>query len=110
MKRKTAQAEKFITEMHDYIVGHPQFRKKTGDKSEEEIQREIRPLIIEYLQAYFREQGIKDVVAKAHNSFYWEGQEGKYGKGRATTFGSRNYPDFIIMAPYQVAIEYKKSP
>ncbi len=50
------------------------------------------------------------MIGKAHRSFYWEGQEGKYGKERATTFGARNYPDFIITDPYLVAIEYKQSP
>ena len=49
-------------------------------------------------------------MRKANNSFYWEGQEGKYGQERATTFGARNYPDFIITEPYVIAVEYKQSP
>ena len=49
-------------------------------------------------------------MAKANKSFYWEGQEGKYGKERSTTFGARNYPDFIVTDPYLLAIEYKQSP
>ena len=49
-------------------------------------------------------------MAKANQSFYWEGQEGKYGKARPKTFGTRNYPDFIITKPYLLAIEYKQSP
>lgn len=110
MKKKTAKVTKFITDLHKFIVNNPQFRKRTDGKSETQIQAEIRPLIIQYLQIYFKEAGYKDDVAKAHKSFYWEGQEGEYGKERATTFGARNYPDFIITDPYLVAIEYKQSP
>lgn len=110
MKKKTAKVTDFIQGLHDYIVSDPQFRKNTADKSEVQIQAEIRPLIIQYLQKYFREAGYKDDVAKANKSFYWEGQEGKYGKERAATFGARNYPDFIITDPYLVAVEYKQSP
>ena len=110
MKKKTAKVTIFIEGLHEFIVNNPQFRKKTGGKSETQIQAEIRPLIIQYLQTYFKEAGYKDDVAKANKSFYWEGQEGKYGKERATTFGARNYPDFIITDPYLLAIEYKQSP
>ena len=88
----------------------PQFRKHTQDKSEMQIQAEIRPLIIRYLEDHFRAKGFKDAVAKANQSFYWEGQDGRYGKSRAPCFGTRNYPDFIITAPYVVAVEYKQSP
>ena len=56
------------------------------------------------------EVNLKNMTAKANKSFYWEGQEGKYGKERPTIFGSRNYPDFIITDPYLIAIEYKQSP
>lgn len=109
MKKKTIKVTKFITKLHRYIVSDPQFRKNTKGKSEVQIQAEIRPLIIQYLEKYFAELGFKDGVAKAHKSFYWEGQEGQYGKLRATTFGARNYPDFIITYPYLVAVEYKQS-
>lgn len=110
MKKKTTKVTQFINELHKYIVTNPQFRTKTADKSETQIQAEIRPLILTYLEKYFSESGYKDAVGKAHKSFYWEGQEGKYGRERTTTFGARNYPDFIITAPYLVAVEYKKSP
>ena len=109
MKKKTAKITKFIEGLHEYIVHNPQFRRRTKGKSELQIQAEIRPLIIQYLQDYFKSEGYKDTVAKANKSFYWEGQEGQYGKARATTFGSRNYPDFIITEPYLLAIEYKQS-
>ena len=109
MKMKSAKVIKFLEGLHEYIVGDPQFRHNTKTKSELQVQTEIRPLIISYLQEYFKDVGYKDIVAKANKSFYWEGQEGEYGKERSTTFGSRNYPDFIITDPYLVAIEYKQS-
>jgi hypothetical protein len=100
MKKKSAKVKKFIEDMHEYITNNPQFRRDTRTKSETQVQAEIRPLIIQYLEKYFEKGGYKDVVAKANKSFYWEGQEGQYGKARATTFGSRNYPDYIVTDPY----------
>ena len=110
MKRKSDKLESFIKGMDKFITTHPQFRKKTNGKSETQIQTEIRPIIIEYLQAYFKNEGFSDYIGKAHKSFYWEGQEGQYGKERRTLFGARNYPDFIITEPYLIAFEYKQSP
>jgi hypothetical protein len=110
MKKKSAKVLEFIEGMHEFIVSNPQFRRDTRTKSEVQVQTEIRPLIIRYLEEYFKKEGYKDVVAKANKSFYWEGQEGEYGKQKAATFGSRNYPDFIITYPYLLAIEYKQSP
>ena len=109
MKKKTEKVSRFLEGLHEYIVGNPQFRRNTKTKSEAQVQTEIRPLIISYLQKYFGEVGYKDTEAKAIKSFYWEGQEGKYGKERETTFGSRNYPDYIITEPYLIAVEYKQS-
>ena len=110
MRKKTKKVNRFISGLHKYIVKHPQFRKNTAGKSEVQIQTEIRPLILNYLERWFESEGYKDYIGKAHKSFYWEGQEGKYGKQRSATFGSRNYPDFIIREPYLVAIEYKQGP
>ena len=107
---KTAKLVGFIEGLHEFITESPQFRKCTKDYSEARIQAEIRPLIIRYLEEYFAGEGFVDPIAKANKSFYWEGQEGRYGKERPTTFGSRNYPDFIITDPYLIAIEYKQSP
>ena len=109
MKRKSKQVTDFVEGMHNYIIKNPQFRKYTNYKTETEIQTELRPLIIRYLERCFEKWGYKDFVQKANKSFYWEGQEGSFGKDRATTFGARNYPDFIITDPYLVAIEYKQS-
>ncbi|MDY6993916.1 MAG: hypothetical protein SVR94_15115 [Pseudomonadota bacterium] len=109
MKKKTEKVTTFLEDLHNHIVGNPQFRHDTRTKSESQVQTEIRPLIISYLEKYFGKAGYKDTEAKAIKSFYWEGQEGKYGKDRSATFGSRNYPDFIIMEPYLVAVEYKQS-
>ena len=110
MKKKSKKAAAFVSELHEFVVSHPQFRRKTAGKNETQIQTEIRPLILRYLENYFSALGYRDSVAKANKSFYWEGQEGSFGPNRKTTFGSRNYPDFIIKAPYSVAIEYKQSP
>ena len=96
MKKKTAKVTAFIRSLHEHIVNNPQFRKKTSGKTETQIQTEIRPLIIQFLKGYFEQEGYKDPEAKANKSFYWEGEEGIYGRERETTFGSRNYPDFII--------------
>ena len=109
MKKKTSKLEKFIKELHEYIINDSQFRKITNHKTESQIQTEIRPLILKYLEKYFERVGYKDAEARANKSYYWEGQEGKFGKGRAKTFATRNYPDFIITKPYLIAIEYKKS-
>lgn len=110
MKKKSAQVVGFLEGLHDYITTHPQFRQDTSKKSEVAIQTEIRPLIINYLERHFENTGkYKDYVAKANKSFYWEGQEGIYGRERESTFASKNYPDFIITEPYLIAIEYKQS-
>ena len=109
MKKKTAALIKFINGLHEFIISNPQFRKDTKNKSEVFIQAEIRPLIIQYLENYFKSKGYKDHSLKANKSFYWEGQEGSFGKKRAMTFASRNYPDFIIKKPYLIAVEYKQS-
>ena len=110
VRKKTQKAQEFIEGLHGFVTGHPQFRKKTAGKTESQIKTQIRPIIIRYLEEYFEEEGYSDAVGKANKSFCWEGQEGPYGRGRETTFGTRNYPDFIITDPYLVAIEYKQSP
>lgn len=89
MKKKTQKVSKFIEDLHNFITSNPQFRNKTSKKSEVDIQAEIRPIIIRFLEKYFQQSGFKDPIAKANKSFYWEGQEGKYGKERPTTFGAR---------------------
>ena len=110
MRKKTAKVDGFIEDLHEFITTHPQFRKQTGEKSEVRIQAEIRPVIIRYLENHFERAGYRDSIAKANKSFYWEGQEGRFGREREKIFGTRNYPDFIITAPYLIAIEYKQSP
>jgi hypothetical protein len=109
MKAKTKQSREFIEELHKAIVGDAQFRRDTGRLSERAVQREIRPLIITYLEDYYRRKGIKDPRRMANASFYWESAE-QTGELRDTVFGGRNYPDFIITKPYRIAIEYKQSP
>ena len=109
MRKKSKAVTDFIKELHQFIVNDPTFRKRTADKSEAEIHAELRPLMIQFLQKYFEGKGYKDPVAKASQSFYWEGEEGRYGGKRTNVFGTRNYPDFIITAPYLIAVEYKQS-
>lgn len=110
MKKKSGKLVEFMNGLHEFVISSPQFRKKTSDKTEKEIQTEIRPIIIRYLEEYFKSIGIKDSVRAANDAFYWEGQEGKYGSDKILTFGSKNYPDFIVTKPYVIAIEYKQSP
>jgi len=109
LKKKTAKLRQFLDDLSAFIEKHPQFRKVTAKKSEQAVQTEIRPIIISFLEKFFREAGYVDYVAKANNGFYWEGQEGGHTASRKQIFASRNYPDFIIQAPYLIAIEYKKS-
>ncbi len=54
MKKKTSQVVSFIEGMHSFITKHPQFRLNTKDKSETQIQAEIRPIIVCYLEDYFK--------------------------------------------------------
>ena len=110
MKKKTSKSLAFMEGLHAYIISDPQFRKNTRDKTEKQIQAELRPLIIRYLEKYYESVGVSDYAQKANRSFYWEGQEGALGRGRPPVFGSRNYPDFIILSPYLIAIEYAQSP
>ena len=109
MKKKTKKVIQFIKDLHNAIVNNPQFRKDVSKKSETAIQAEIRPLILSFLENYFKDKGYKDYVAKANKSFYWEGEEGKYGIKKKTVFASRSYPDFIIQKPFLIAVEYKKA-
>ena len=61
-----------------------------------------------YLVKYFKSQNISNPENVANKYFYWESQEGSYKKKRLESFSSRNYPDFIITTPYNIAIEYKQ--
>jgi hypothetical protein len=72
LKKKSKKAKRFVKDLHDFVVSSPQFRKRTAGKSETQIQAEIRPLIIRYLEEHFAAEGFKDAVAKANASFYWE--------------------------------------
>jgi hypothetical protein len=62
--------------------------RDTKTKPEKAIQTEIRPLIVRFLEKYFSNAGYNDRSEKAIKSFYGEGQEGEFGKDRATVFGS----------------------
>jgi hypothetical protein len=110
MKKKSEKLEGFINGLHKHILSDRTLRKKTNGKSELQIQAEIRPIIVDYLKKWYKNTGVVDYEGKAHDSFYWEGQEGRNKDHRAGCFGAFNYPDFIIKRPYNIAIEYKQSP
>jgi len=107
---KSRQVTEFLAGLHEFIVNDPRLPKHTATNSESEAHAELRPIIAGYLEAYFAERGYKRPAAKAERSLYWEGQPGAFGTARAPVFATRNYPDFIITAPYSIAIEYKQSP
>lgn len=109
MKNKSKNVINFMNGLHEYITKSPLLRKNTGLKTESEIQSEIRPVIISYLTKYFQDKGNKNPEAKAFKSFYWEGEEGRKEFVKHPTFSSKNYADFIITCPYNIAVEYKKS-
>ena len=109
MRKKSKKVCDFIDGLHAFIVRHPQFRNKVSGKKEARIHAELRPVITRYLENYFKKAGYRDPLTRAHEHFYWEGQERKLRTVREATFGSRNYPDFIILRPYRMAIEYKQS-
>ncbi len=73
MKKKSASVISFIENLHKFIIKNPQLRKDTQGKSETQIQTELRPILLQYLEKYFTEASYKDAVAKANKSFYWEG-------------------------------------
>ena len=60
MKVKSKQFIEFISELHNYVVSNPQFRKDTSSKSESVIQGELRPLIVQFLEKYFESLNYKD--------------------------------------------------
>lgn len=98
-----------MNELHNYIINDRSLRKNTKGKSEVQIQTELRPVIIDFLKKWFKEEGVVDYEGKAHDAFYWEGQEGRNKSKRNGTFGAFNYPDFVIKKPYNIAVEYKQS-
>lgn len=69
MKKKTQKVLNFLNGMHEYIISNPQFRKKTFTKTETQIQGELRPIIINYLQKFYCDAGYKDFEAKSYKSF-----------------------------------------
>ena len=66
LKKKTAKLRQFLDDLSAFIKKHPQFRKVTAKKSEQAVQTEIRPIIISFLEKFFREAGYVDYVAKAN--------------------------------------------
>ena len=108
MKKKTECLIQFLNDLHEYIIKHPLLSKKTNGRPEREMQREIRHIIVDYLKEYYEKNGFKFSISKASRSFYWEGQDQSYPINRTSTFGAKNYPDFVIKKPYTIAVEYKQ--
>ena len=67
MKKKTQKSVAFIDDLHHFIISNPQFRKDTSKKSEQFVQAEIRPLIIQYLENHFNDQKYVDYVGRAQD-------------------------------------------
>ena len=109
MRRKSKKSTEFIQSLHNHLKNHLLLRKKVQNKTEHQMQTEIRHILFEYMKEYFKKEGWNNPEKGAQKYFYWEGQEGRFDRVRNKTFASRNYPDFIITRPYKIAIEYKKS-
>ena len=50
------------------------------NKTEQQIQTELRPILFEYMKKYFEKECWKNPEKGAQKYFYWEGQEGKFDK------------------------------
>ena len=107
--RTTKQFKSFLVDFHTAIVENDLYRRKTKSHSEKDIQRELRSIMCSFLDEYWKSKGLKNPNLKRQKTFYWEGQEKEFGHERKDSFGSKNYPDFVILQPYKIAIEYKKS-
>jgi len=109
MRRKSKKVTEFIQSLHLHLKKSPLLRKNVQNKTERDIQTELRPIIFDYMKKYFEKENRKNPEILAKKYFYWEGQEGGFDKIKKKTFASKNYPDFIIFKPCKIAIEYKKS-
>lgn len=109
MRKKSQAAELFIDNLITHIENNVLRQKKTSGKRETEIQRGLYPLIADYMTDYWRKAGYKNFKTKGRDTVYWEGQDGSNPLPRLPVFTARSYPDFIILEPYRIAIEYKQS-
>ena len=109
MKKKTEKVRNFLEELHKRIVTDYLFNNETEKRSESYVQAQIRPIIFNFLVDKFKELNFVNPEKKANKSLYWGGSGKVYEGERGEAFGTKNYPDFIIKAPYHVAVEYKKS-
>jgi len=109
VKRKSKSLIKFFDELKVFTEDHRRRPKDTRKKSESDIQMAYQFIFLEYLKRHFQNAGYKDFDKKANNVLYWEGQHGTNVDKHSEVFASRNYPDFIIMEPYRIAVEYKQS-
>lgn len=97
--KKTEKAVAFIDGIVAAVVNCPTYRLDVSGMSEQDIQREMRQPLMDYLKS----RGVD-----AGKDLYWEGQEGGYGGEKYKLFTGKNHPDFIINRPYSIAVEYKQ--
>ena len=102
--RTTTQFRRFFEALHSTITTNDLYRKKTQTLSETEVQRELRAIITAFLDRHWKGKGFKNPERKRQKTFYWEGQEGAPELKRKESFGSKNYPDFIILEPYKLGL------
>ena len=81
MKRKTKAFIKFAHDLHEFIISDPQFRQDTSSRSESEIQAEIRPLIIKYLEQYFENAAGRVYRYYPGPGRHWGGVVGTWRRG-----------------------------
>ena len=108
-KRKSKKSEAFLDDLCIAITESYLFRTRTSRISERQMQAEIRPLIAKYLEEHFKDAGYVKIDKMVHDNFYWEGQDSSFQSDCSIFFGGRRYADYIILRPYKIAIEYKKS-
>ena len=106
---KISKSNRIHPILHLHLVKSPLLRKNVQNKTERDIQTELRPIIFDYMKKYFEKKNRKNPENMAKKYFYWEGQKSGFDKIKKKTFASINYPDFIIFKPHKIAIEYKKS-
>ena len=53
MRQKSKKATEFIQSLHLHLVKSPLLRKNVQNKTEQQIQTELRPIMFEYMKKHF---------------------------------------------------------
>ena len=69
MRRKSKKATEFIQSLHLHLVKSPLLRKNVQNKTERDIQTELRPIIFDYMKKYFEKENRKNPENMAKNIF-----------------------------------------